>query len=219
VSRLLAFWRSTLGKKVVMGVTGLIMIIWLVLHMAGNLQAFAGADKLNGYAAILHGPAHELLLLSRVVLLASLILHVIAALQLSVMSRQARPVQYARKAPQAATVASLTLLWGGVLILVFLIYHLSHFTWGTAHPDFIEGNVYHNLIVGFHDPLVVIFYLIALIAVGLHVYHGAWASLRSLGVARPSANTRHRPIALAIALIVWLGMSVIPVAVWFGWLK
>ena len=105
------------------------------------------------------------------------------------------------------------------LILVFLVYHLSHFTWGTAHPDFVEGNVYHNLVVGFRDPLIVVFYLIALIAVGLHVYHGTWASLRSLGVARPSPNPRHRPIALVIALIVWLGMSVIPVAVWFGWLK
>jgi succinate dehydrogenase / fumarate reductase cytochrome b subunit len=219
VSRILAFWRSTLGKKVVMGVTGLIMIVWLVLHMAGNLQAFAGAEKLNGYAALLHGPAHELLLLSRVILLAALILHVIAATQLTVMSRKARPVQYAKKVPQASTVASQTLRWGGVLILVFLVYHLSHFTWGTAHPDFVQGNVYHNLVVGFRDPLIVVFYLIALIAVGLHVYHGTWASLRSLGVARPSPNPRHRPIALVIALIVWLGMSVIPVAVWFGWLK
>jgi len=128
VSRLLSFWRSTLGKKVVMGITGLIMIVWLVLHMAGNLQAFAGAEKLNRYAALLHGPAHELLLLSRVILLAALILHVVAATQLTVMSRKARPVQYAKQVPQASTLASQTLRWGGVLILVFLVYHLSHFT-------------------------------------------------------------------------------------------
>jgi succinate dehydrogenase / fumarate reductase cytochrome b subunit len=213
------FWRSTLGKKVVMGVTGLIMIAWLVLHMAGNLQAFSGPAKMNGYSALLHGPGHELLVLTRVVLLAALILHVVAAVQLTVLDRRARPVGYVKKSPQAATLASRTLRWGGALILVFVVYHLMHFTWGTVHPDFIEGDPYHNLVVGFKNPWVVLFYLVALMAVGLHLYHGAWASLRSLGAARPSANPLHRPIALVVALAVWIGLSMIPVAVWFGWLR
>ena len=212
-------WRSTLGKKIVMGLTGLIMIAWLVLHTAGNLQAFAGPAKLNGYSALLHGPGHELLLLSRVILLVALALHVLAAVQLTLLDRRARPVAYARKTPQAATVASRTLRWGGGLILVFLVYHLMHLTWGTAHPDFVEADPYHNLVVGLRRPGVALFYLIGLVAVGLHLYHGAWASLRSLGAARPTPNPLHRPVALVVALGVWIGLSLIPVAVLVGWLK
>ena len=217
--KLLAFWRSTLGKKVVMGLTGLIMIVWLVLHMVGNLQAFGGAAKLNGYSALLHGPAHEVLVLTRIGLLVALVLHVVAAVQLTVLDRQARPVGYVKKSPQAASLASRTLRWGGVLILVFVVYHLMHLTWGTVHPDFIEGDPYHNLVAGFQRPGVVVFYLVALMAVGLHLYHGAWASLRSLGAARPAPNPLHRPVALVVALAVWIGLSAIPLAVWFGWLK
>lgn len=219
MKNLQAFWRSTLGKKVVMGLTGLIMIGWLVLHMVGNLQAFSGPAKLNGYSALLHGPGHELLVLTRIILVVALTLHVVAAVQLTLLDRRARPVGYARKSPQAATVASRTLRWGGVLILVFLVYHLMHLTWGTVHPDFIDGDPYHNLVVGLRRPAVALFYLIALVAVGLHLYHGAWSSFRSLGAARPSPNPLHRPVALVVALAVWLGLSLIPVAVWVGWLK
>jgi succinate dehydrogenase / fumarate reductase cytochrome b subunit len=213
------FWRSTVGKKVVMGLTGLIMIAWLILHLLGNLQIFAGADTINRYAALLHGPGHELLLAMRVGLLLAVGLHIVAAVQLTLLDRAARPVGYARKAPQAATLASRTLRWGGVLIVVFIVYHLMHFTWGTVHPDFVPGDVYHNMVTGFRRPLVVVFYLAALAALGLHLYHGAWSSFRSLGAARPQAHPLHRPIALALALGIWLGLSAIPVAVWFGWVK
>jgi succinate dehydrogenase cytochrome b subunit len=202
-----------------MGLTGLIMIGWLILHLLGNLQVFAGADTINRYAALLHGPGHELLLAMRVVLLLAVGLHIVAAVQLTLLDRAARPAGYARKAPQAATLASRTLRWGGVLILVFIVYHLMHFTWGTVHPDFVPGDVYHNMVTGFRRPLVVIFYLAALAALGLHLYHGAWSSFRSLGAARPQAHPLHRPIALALALGLWLGLSAIPVAVWFGWVK
>jgi succinate dehydrogenase / fumarate reductase cytochrome b subunit len=219
VSKILAFWHTTLGKKVVMGVTGLIMIGFVILHMAGNLQAFLGPEKLNAYGAMLHGPLHEVTLLLRAVLLLSLVLHVVAAVQLTVLDRAARPVGYAKKVSQAATPASMTLRVGGVILLVFIILHLLHFTTGQIHPAFIEGDVYHNLIVGLSSPLVAILYIIAMAAVGLHLYHGAWSSLRSLGAAQPTPNPLHRPIARVIAVVVWLGFTIIPVAVLLGWLR
>ena len=181
MNKILSFWRSTLGKKVVMGVTGLIMIGFVILHMAGNLQVFIGAEKLNAYGAMLHGPLHEVTLILRVVLLASLVLHVVAAVQLTLLDRAARPVGYAKKVAQAATPASMTLRIGGVILLVFIVLHLLHFTTGQLHPDFIEGDVYHNLITGLSQPVIAILYIVAMAAVGLHLYHGAWSSLRSLG--------------------------------------
>jgi succinate dehydrogenase / fumarate reductase cytochrome b subunit len=207
-----------MGKKVVMGVTGLIMIGFLILHMLGNLQAFAGAEKLNGYAALLHGPGHELLLLLRGVLLVSLVLHVVAAVQLTRLDRAARPVGYERKVPQRATFASRTIRWGGVLLLVFIVYHLLHFTTGDVHPDFVEGDVYHNLVTGLRNPLVATFYLVAMVAVALHLVHGAWGSLRSLGVARAKRDPFERPVARVLAVALWLGFSIVPVAVLLGWL-
>lgn len=218
MQRVLAFWQSTLGKKVVMGATGLIMIGFIILHMLGNLQAFQGPEKLNGYGALLHGPLHEVLLLLRVVLLVSLVLHVVAAVQLTLLDRAARPVSYARKVPQAATPASRTLRIGGVLLLFFIVFHLMHFTTGQVHPDFIDGDPYHNLVTGLSRPLVAAFYLISMVGIGLHVYHGAWSSFRSLGAARPSPHPLHRPVARALAMLVWLGFSIIPVAVMLGWL-
>lgn len=216
MTKILSFWKSTLGKKVVMGVTGLIMIGFVILHMAGNLQVFIGAEKLNAYGAMLHGPLHEITLLLRVVLLVSLVLHVVAAVQLTLLDRAARPVGYARKVAQAATPASMTLRIGGVVLLVFIILHLLHFTTGQIHPDFIEGDVYHNLITGLSNPLVAILYIVAMAAVGLHLYHGAWSSFRSLGAAQPRPNPLHRPIARVIAIVVWLGFTIIPVAVLLG---
>ncbi len=219
MNKLRSFWASTLGKKVVMAVTGLIMIGFLILHMAGNLQAFQGAEKFNGYAALLHGPLHEVVLIQRVVLLLSVVLHIIAATQLTLLDRAARPVAYAKQQVQAATAASRTLRVGGVVLLVFIVLHLLHFTTGQLHPSFLPGDAYHNLVAGLANPLVAVGYLIAMVAIGLHLYHGAWSSLRSLGASSPSPHPRARPIAGVIALVVWLGFSVIPLAVLAGWIR
>jgi len=219
VKTILTFWRSTLGKKVVMGVTGLVMIGFVGLHMLGNLQAFLGSEKLNQYAALLHGPLHEVTLALRLVLLVSVALHVVAAVQLTRLDRAARPIGYTRRESQASTAAARSLRVGGVLLLVFIVYHLLHFTTGQVHPDFVPGDVYHNLISGLRRPLVTGFYLIAMAALGLHLYHGAWSSFRSLGAVQPRANPLYRPVAAVVALVIWLGFSVVPVAVTFGWLR
>jgi len=154
----------------------------------------------------------------RVLLLVCLVLHVVAAVQLTLLDRAARPEAYVRKVAQAATPASMTLRIGGILLLLFIVLHLMHFTTGQIHPSFVEGEVFRNLVIGLRVPAVAFGYLIAMLALGFHLFHGAWASLRSLGAARPGPNPLHRPIARVLAIVVWFGFSIIPVAVQLGWL-
>jgi succinate dehydrogenase / fumarate reductase, cytochrome b subunit len=216
MNRLGLLWSSSVGKKAVMAVTGLIMVLYLITHVLANLLVFQGPTRINAYSAFLHGTGGALWV-ARLVLLAALIFHVIASVQLAARRQDARPVRYASgREPQVSTLASRTIRWGGALILVFLVYHILHFTVGTAHADFIEGDPYHNVAAGFHNPIVVVFYLIAMAAVGLHLYHGIWSSGRSLGMSPPSPRPLRRSLALALALLVWLGLTVIPIAVYAG---
>jgi succinate dehydrogenase / fumarate reductase, cytochrome b subunit len=141
----------------------------------------------------------------------------VAAVQLAGRRQEARPRGYAAgREHQVSTWASRSIRWGGALILIFLVYHLLHFTIGTAHPDFIEGDPYHNVATGFRSLPVVIFYVVAMIAVGLHLYHGVWSSGRSLGMSPPSPRPLRRSVALVLAILVWLGFTVIPIAVYAG---
>jgi succinate dehydrogenase / fumarate reductase cytochrome b subunit len=205
-----AFYRSTIGKKIIMGITGLIGVGFVILHMAGNLQAFIGQSKLNDYGAMLHGPLAELTWLLRIVLIVALVLHVTMVVQLTQRSAAARPIGYQKKSPQVATLASRTMKWGGVLLLVFIVVHILHFTTETIDPGGwrgmtdIHGNrdVYGNLIASFRIWWVALFYIVSMIALGLHLYHGAWSSVRTLGYAKPSGNPLHRKIALGVAVIL-----------------
>lgn len=216
MNRVRLFWRSSVGKKIVMAVTGLIWLAYLITHVLANLLVFQGPGKINAYSAFLHG-ARGALWTARLILIGALVLHVLAAIQLSERQREARPLDYAAgRKPQVSTLASRTMRWGGALILIFLVYHILHFTVGTAHPSFIEGNPYHNVATGFHDLAVVGSYLLVMALVGLHLYHGVWSSGRSLGVAPPSPRPLRRRLALILALLIWLGFSVIPLAVYAG---
>lgn len=216
-----AFWNSSVGKKAVMAVTGLIGIGYVLLHMIGNLQVFQGAERLNAYAALLHGPLNELLWLARVILIAAVVLHVVAAWQLTQRDRAARPVDYQSRRPQVSTTASRTMRWGGVLLLVFIVVHILHFTTGDVRPTgtFVPGDVYHNVTGSFRIGWVTLFYVAAMVALGFHIYHGAWSSVRSLGAANPSRNLRHRPIAILLAVVVAGGFALVPLAVYFGLLQ
>ncbi len=216
MNRLRLLWDSSVGKKIVMAVTGLIWVAYLITHVLANLLVFQGPGKINAYSAFLHGTGGALWS-ARLVLIAALVLHVIAAVQLTARQQDARPTGYmAGRKPQTSTLAARTIRWGGAVILLFLVYHILHFTVGTAHPSFIEGNPYHNVATGFHDLIVVVLYLLAMGVVGLHLYHGVWSSGRSLGVSPPSPRPLRRGLALALALIIWLGFSVIPIAVFAG---
>ena len=216
MNRLWALWDSSVGKKAVMAGTGLVMLAYLITHVLANLLVFQGPAKINAYSKFLHGTGGALWA-ARAVLFAALVLHIVAALQLTRRRQAARPVGYAGgRTPQVSTLASRTIRWGGVLILGFLVYHILHFTLGTVHPAFIEGDPYHNVAAGFSSLAVVAVYEIALVAVGLHLYHGIWSSGRSLGLSPPSPHPLRRQLALALSVLVWLGFAVIPIAVYGG---
>jgi len=214
MSRVAALWESSVGKKAIMAVTGLILVAYLVTHVLANLLVFTGPDRINAYAALLHSTGGALWA-ARIVLLVALVLHIVAATQLALRRRAARPVGYAAgREPQVSTLASRTIRWGGALLLVFIVYHILHFTIGNVHPDFIELDPYHNVTTGFRSPLVALFYLVAMAALGLHLYHGLWSSGRSLGVSPPSPRPLRRGVALVLGGFIWLGFTVIVVAAW-----
>jgi succinate dehydrogenase / fumarate reductase, cytochrome b subunit len=211
-------WRSTVGKKIVMAVTGLIMVAFVIAHVAGNLLAFDSPAKLNAYGAFLKGTP-ELLWTERVVLLVAVTLHIVAAVQLTLIEKASRPIQYAKREYQAATFASRTIRWGGVFLAVFIVFHILHMTTGTVHPDFIEGDVYHNMIAGFSVPWVAAFYVVAMIALGLHLYHGAWSSFRTLGITQPSAHPLRRRVVAVVSIAIAALFASIPLAVVTGILR
>ena len=216
MNRLRLLWISSVGKKVVMAVTGVIWVAYLITHVLANLLVFQGPSKINAYSAFLHGTGGALWG-ARLALIAALVFHVVAAIQLAGRRQEARPVGYAAgREPHTSTFASRTIRWGGALILLFLLFHILHFTVGTVHSSFLEGDPYHNVAAGFRNPVVVVLYLIAMAVVGLHLYHGVWSSGRSLGMSPPSPRPLRRSLALVLALLVWLGFSIIPIAVYAG---
>ena len=198
-----------------MAVTGLVMIGFLIIHVLGNLQVFSGPLKINEYSAALRrlGP---LLWIARGGLIVALVLHVIAAYQLTRRMQTARPVGYAVQDPQVSTVAARTIRWGGVLLLVFVVLHLLHFTFGTIHPAFDHKDVYGNLVAGFQIWWVALLYVAAMVGLGLHLYHGTWSSIRTLGLTRPSGDPLKRRVAAVLAWALYLGFSIVPIAVLAG---
>jgi succinate dehydrogenase / fumarate reductase cytochrome b subunit len=217
MNRALRFYRAAIGKKIVMGVTGLIGIGFVIAHMAGNLLTFRGPEAINAYAHFLASTG-ELLWIVRLVLIGSVILHIVAAYQLTMQNRAARPEGYVNREPQVSTWAARTMRWGGVLLLIFIVLHIMHFTNPGWRPEgvFDKADVFTNIVMSFRIWYVTLFYVAAMMALGLHLYHGAWSSVRSIGVSQPSARPLHRTVALAIAVIVWLGFTAVPVAVFAG---
>lgn len=219
-ARIGTFYASMVGKKVVMAITGLIGIGFVILHSLGNLLIFRGSAALNSYSLSLKSST-ELLWALRITLIVAVILHVTAGVQLTRQSRAARPIGYVKRESQVATVASRTMGWGGALLLVFIVVHILHFTTGTIRPAgiFSREDVYLNVVSSFRIWWVSLFYVVAMIALGLHLFHGAWSSLRSIGVSSPSPRPLHRRIALGVALLVWAAFTAVPVAVFAGWVR
>lgn len=215
-------YRSTIGKKVIMALTGFILVGFVVIHMVGNLKAFTGAEHLNEYGRFLRTvgapvlPNETLLWVARIVLLGSVVAHIWAATQLTLLDRASRPQRYAFHKKQQATYASLTMRWGGVIVLLFIIYHILHFTTGTVHPNYVPGDVYHNLVSGFQVWYVSLFYILAMIALGFHLYHGVWSMFQTMGWNSRTWNGALRGLAIAIALVVALGNISLPIAVLTG---
>ena len=215
MNRAQQFLASSPGKKVVMAVSGLALFGFVVAHLAGNLQVYLGPTKLDEYgAALRHMPA--LLWAARLGLLVMAALHVWAATTLTLLNRRARPVGYREKEHRESTYASRTMRWSGVLLLLFIVYHLMHFTFGNVHPDFIPGAVNHNLVVGLSRKLPAVFYIVAMLALGLHMYHGVWSFLQTLGLAHPRYNHLRHAFATLVTVIVVAGNISFPLAVLAG---
>ena len=217
MGRLRGFYASMVGKKVVMGVTGLIGIGFVIVHAAGNLLVFSGPEAINSYSHFLKSTG-ELLWTVRIVVIVAVILHVLAAVQLTRQSRAARAIGYARREPQVATIASRTMRWGGLLLLVFIVLHVLHFTTGTVRPAgvFTPDDVYVNIVSSFRIWWVTLLYVAAMVVLGFHIVHGAWSSVRSIGVSPPSPKPLHKRISVAIAILVWAAFTIVPVAVFTG---
>jgi succinate dehydrogenase / fumarate reductase cytochrome b subunit len=212
------FFTSSPGKKIVMAATGLLLLGFVIVHMLGNLQIYLGPEKLDAYSAMLH-QAPLLLWGARVVLLASVLLHIAAAAQLARLNRKARPVRYYRKLNLGSTYASRTMVWSGPILFAFVIYHLLHFTTGSAHPEFRAGAVYRNIVLGFQQTPVSIAYIAAMVMLGMHLYHGAWSMFQTAGVSHPRYSAYLRKLAALLSTAIVVGNVSIPISVMAGWVK
>lgn len=216
-------WRSTVGKKAVMALTGIILFGWLLLHLGGNLLVFAGpaaspVPAIDRYGAALH-ERPWLLWPMRFFLLLAAGLHLAAAVPLARRARYARGTRSRSQSPQVADLAAHTMRAGGVLLACFIGFHILHFTTGTLHPAFVMGGVRHNLVSGLRVPAVAAIYLGAVTVLALHIGHGLYSARRSLGLTRPAAPAPRRLLSLAVALALWAGFGVIPLAVIGGVLR
>ena len=222
-------WRSSIGRKMLMALTGLALIGFLVGHLTGNLLVFKGRDALNDYAEWLKhsGP---IVWGARLGVLAVFGLHVYLGIKLSQENREARPERYAHEATVQASLASRTMIRTGMLVLVYVIYHLLHFTFGVVQPDGYAAveklagdasrhDVYAMVLHGFSNPLVSLSYLVAMLVLGLHLSHGIASFFQTIGFNHPRYEPKIRCASRAIAWILVAGYLTIPAAVLFGILK
>lgn len=211
------FLDSSVGRKVVMAVTGAILFGFVTVHMIGNMQAYLGPGPMNDYAKFLHGMLHGAgIWVFRGVLLAAAGLHAWSALSLTLTNQAARPQGYRAQQLQAATWASRTMRWSGVVLLVFIVFHLLHLTTGHAHPTFVPGEAYANFVTGFQSVGVSAFYLVAQLCLGLHLWHGIWSLTQTFGWAHPRYNKLRRAFATVMTVVVVGGNLSFPIAVLAG---
>ncbi|WP_338045448.1 succinate dehydrogenase cytochrome b subunit [Parafrankia soli] len=216
------FWRSTIGKKAVMAVTGAVMLLYLLAHMLGNLKIFFGRESFDEYAhwlrsigvPALHGA--WLLWIMRALLLAAVVLHAASAYQLSRRDLRARPQKYSHRQRLEASYAVNTMRYGGIIIGLFIIYHLLDFTALTLNRNGVEGAAYDNVVSSFSVWWVTLFYIIAMLALGLHIHHGFWSAARTLGVHSAAREKNLKAVATVLAVLLSAGFMVVPIAVLAG---
>ena len=209
------FYDSTIGKKAVMAVTGLILFGFLIAHMLGNLQVFLGQAVMNHYAETLHGTP-EILWGARTVLGISVLLHIWASIQLTAVKNAARPIGYVKPGNVQATKASKTMMISGPVIAIFVIGHLLHLTTGTIHPNFVELHAFENVVNAFSNPIASGLYIVAMIMVRFHLSHGIWSLFQSLGLSHPQYTPTIKKFAAVFSWILVAGFISVPVAVLSG---
>jgi succinate dehydrogenase / fumarate reductase cytochrome b subunit len=219
------FWATVIGKKVVMAVTGVIMVGFVILHMLGNLKIFAGADQINAYSRFLRMVGEpelgysDALWIVRIVLLTSVTLHIIAAVQLTRMSWKARPIGYQHRKNAETTFAAQSMRWGGVLLAIFIVFHILHFTLGAVGFEpgqYQELHVYQNVIAGFSVWPVAVFYIVAMAALCLHLDHGIWSFLQTLGWSTARNTRTLKILSRVIAIVIFAGFISVPLGVMTG---
>jgi succinate dehydrogenase / fumarate reductase, cytochrome b subunit len=215
-ARAVRFYETTVFKKAIMASTGLVLFGFVIGHMIGNLQVFEGREKLDAYGHLLHS-LPGLLWTARIVLLVCVTMHIVTTVQLALLKKSARPVGYVKKDNSHSSYASRTMYWSGPIVLAFIIYHLLHFTIGVIQPDvFREGAVYDNVVHGFQNYAISGFYILAMVLLCIHIYHGAWSMFQSLGINHPTYTPLLRKFAALMAILIAIGNISIPVAVMIG---
>ncbi|SDC62301.1 succinate dehydrogenase / fumarate reductase cytochrome b subunit [Actinokineospora iranica] len=208
-----------------MAVTGGVLLLYVVAHMAGNLKVFAGADSIDGYGRFLReflAPVlgHSgFLWVVRAVLLLAVVLHMTAAIQLARRARKARPTGYAHRARVPGGYAARTMRWGGVIIALFVVYHVLDLTAGVLNPHGVEGAIHDNVVADFRHWYVVLAYTVAVVALGFHLRHGVWSALRSLGMGSARRAAAVQAAALGVAVLITAGFLSVPYAVLFGFVR
>jgi succinate dehydrogenase / fumarate reductase cytochrome b subunit len=216
----LEFYRSAVGKKWVMAITGVVLLGFVLVHMIGNLKAYLGPEEMNHYSDFLREllvplfPRSFVLWTVRLVLIAAFALHMHAAYALTVMNHRARPESYTSKRDYvAANFASRTMRWSGVIVLLYLAWHLADLTGGWVNPHYLRGDAYNNLVHSLERPAVAALYVVANLALGVHIFHGAWSLFQSLGLNNPRFNNWRLYFARGFALIIVAGNLSFPIMV------
>lgn len=218
--RTYGFYELSAGKKAVMALTGVILFGYVVGHLIGNLQLYAGPEVINRYAHFLHG-SPVLLWGVRIVLLVAVFLHILTSYQLWMTKRRARPVGYYKKDDVPSAYAARTMLWSGPIIAAFVIFHVLHLTVGSV-PGLalseVEGgyDVYRNVVVGFRNPAVSIAYIVAIVLLMMHLYHGIWSMFQTMGFSHPRYTPRIKRFAHVFSILLAIGFISIPVSVMLG---
>lgn len=213
---------TSVFKKAVMAISGIVMVLYLIAHMIGNLKAFAGADEFNHYSEWLRTignpalPGATALWLIRIVLLVAVVAHIWAAVSLWRQARSARPERYVTKKAVAQTYAARTMRWGGVIILAFIIFHILDLTLGAVNSEGGDAEPFDRMLASFQNPVVTIFYAISVILVGMHLRHGIWSATQTLGQSNRRREVSVNYAATAIATILTVGFLLTPFSILFG---
>ncbi len=214
----LTSYRTLLGKKGAMAVTGAALFFFLIGHLLGNIQIFFGPQHLNGYAAFLKSTG-EILWLLRAGVLACFLLHIYSSLLVTVANQQARPQGYATKRSLETSLAARTMIYTGSMVLLYVIYHLMMFTFLRTGPGYSPHDVYRNVVLSFQQPAISAVYIAAMLLLGAHLFHGAWSMMHTLGLSGPGYKPWRRMVGPAVAAAIVAGYISIPVAVLAGWVR
>ena len=215
---LVRLWNSTIGKKIAMAVSGILLLGFLVSHVVSNLAIFSNPEHLDAWGRFLRSTG-PFLWIARGGLIVLAIVHITAAFQLWNRDMVARPEAYARAGQGRSRLLALGMRLGGVLLFVFLVIHLMNLTWGSWHPGFEHGKVGQNVIVLFSSwHGMAAFYIVAMAALGLHLGHGTWSFFQTMGWNHPAWNASRRILAVLVAVAIAGGFALIPLAIWMGWI-